>query len=210
MSVSSFAARLQLPGQTRLPINVVVDISDEQITLASGDHNLGEWPLEEVVGEVRSDGIYLKLGGEEIVLSLPDSDLFADALGIGGQIVTDPMGGNGEDGVLRSESNGSSKRMGLSSRLESISPEEQYDDLRRRISKLATTLADDSVSPPEWFGRWLRFLKEINLRHGQGAIPTTVFYRLNTELLELVPVPAREVPRPQPQPVAAGAPTARM
>ena len=56
------------------------------------------------------------------------------------------------------------------------------------------------MSPADAFARWLKLLKEINRRHGQGSLPLDQFYRLNTELLDLIP-------EPEPAPTVAPAPT---
>ena len=207
--MSSFDARLLLPGQTRLPVSVVIDITDEMMTIASGDHHLGEWPLEAVDVDVRSDGFYLTLDREEVVLNVADANGFAGALGIRPRTpppgVADTNGGaNGQGRVTRDEHNGSAGRKGIVGRLDGINPEEQFEDVKQRISALEQALTDSSISPPEVFRRWLRLLKEINLRHGQGAMPTPIFNRLNTELLELIPVPPRE-PRPESHPVQVDA-----
>ena len=41
----------------------------------------------------------------------------------------------------------------------------------------------------------VRLLKEINRRLGEGSLPTSLFYQLNTHLLELMPEPARRPDR---------------
>jgi len=61
--------------------------------------------------------------------------------------------------------------------------------MTRRISDIAKALTSDSVSPAAAFAQWLTLLKEINRRHGQGSMPTDLYYRLNTQLLDLIPVP---------------------
>jgi hypothetical protein len=66
-----------------------------------------------------------------------------------------------------------------------------------RISDIAKALTSDSVSPAAAFAQWLKLLKEINRRHGQGSMPTDLYYRLNTQILDLIPDPA-PVPAPKP------------
>ena len=183
----SFDARLRFPGQTRLPINVMVDIVDQQIRFISGGQVLGEWSLEGVEVKPKSDGFHLTLDQEEVILSVTDADRFAGELGVGGPAPTPSRRNAGGDGY--------SGRKGLSSRLRGVDPEEQFDDVKRRIEILALALTNDAVSPEDAFGRWLRLLKEINRRHGQGAMPTPLFYRLNTELLDLIPAPATTPPQ---------------
>lgn len=200
----SFDARLRVPGRARLPLNVTVEVADEMIRFTSGAKSLGEWPQAGVEVEVQPDGFHLTIDNEEIVLTVTDPSGFARALGVSvgrprkpaGEIVANP----GAVPVL-GEQNGQANSNGLSGRLESISPEEKFADVIGRISELKAALTDDAIPPQDVFGKWLRLLKEVNLRHGQGAMPTPLFYRLNTELLDLIPAPPRA---PRRQPVAMG------
>lgn len=191
-----------MPGQTRLPLNVVVDISEDRIAITRGDKSLGDWPLGEVEIDVRHDGFHFKLEEEEIILSVSESDRFAGALGIARRTRAHAGTLTGE-GEPPPQQNGSTPANGIAERLLKVDPEEQFADVRRRIEELAGDLTDDSVSPSDVFGRWLRLLREINVRHGQGAMPTPLFYRLNTELLDLIPAPPK-TKQHQPQAVGVG------
>ena len=169
--MTSFDARLRVPGHARLPVNVVVDIAEESLTVSTSDRQLGEWPLSALEISSQTDGFHMRLDGQEVVLSVADSARFALELGSAGQ--HRPMAS------------------GIARRLAGITPDEQFEDLTRRISDVARALKDDSISPDRAFGQWLRLLKDINVHHGQGSMPTTLFYRLNTQLLDLIPVPSR-------------------
>lgn len=188
----SFDARLHLPGRTRLPLNVVVDVSDERLVINSGRENLGEWALDGLVMDARPDGFHLTLDQEELILAVSDAAGFAELLGR--QHIGDDNGGKPAVDSPRPEPTDNGKGTGISGRLNDL--EERYEDVKLRITMLASALTDESVSVEDFFGRWLRLLKEINRRHGQGAIPSRVFYELNTELLDLMPAPAN-VPPPQ-------------
>lgn len=194
--MSSFDARVHLPGQTRLPVNLVVDISGDRIKFVKDGKPLGDWSLDEVGFELRPDAIYLKIDDEEIAIKVADVTGFAGAMNtrvkpavseVSAPPTTPPVADHvpGQD---------------LASRLRAIDPETHFEEIKLRIDELANDLADQSVSPPEVFGRWLRLLKEINVRHGQGAMPTPLFYRLNTRLLDLIPAPRRD-----PNPALQGA-----
>lgn len=186
----SFDARLHLPGRTRLPLNVVVDVSDERMIINSGREHLGEWALDGLLMDSRPDGFHLTLDQEEIILAVSDSAGFAELLA--SQHIGDDNGGKPVVDSPRGEHNDNGKGKGISGRLNDL--EERYEDVKLRISMLAGALTDESVSVEDFFGRWLRLLKEINRRHGQGAIPSRVFYELNTELLDLMPAPATTPP----------------
>jgi hypothetical protein len=170
IQMSSFDARLRVPGHNKLPVNVVVDIADEVLSVSTGQRKLGDWPLDSLKFSSRSDGFHVKLDDQEIVLSVDDSARFALELGTAGLHRT---------------------RTGISRRLSGITPDEQFEDLKRRIDEVAEAIESESVSPERAFGQWLRLLKDINVHHGQGSMPTPLFYRLNTRLLDLIPVPPR-------------------
>lgn len=191
----SFDARLHLPGRSRLPLTVVVDVTDEQIVITSGREEIGAWALDGISMDSRPDGFHLTLDQEEIILTVADPAGFARQLERGQQAGGEYTGREVADSPP-SEHGGNGKRRGISGRLDDVDPEERYEDVKLRISMLARAVTDESVSPEEFFGRWLRLLKEINRRHGQSAIPSRIFYELNTELLDLMPEPA-STPPPQ-------------
>lgn len=177
----SFDARLRLPGQTKIPVSVVVDISYERLKFTSGDKSLGDWPLDDVSVVSLPDGFHLKLEDEEIVLTVSDPNTFF------GYFQDRRKQGAVETGVRAM-----SKEATISNRLKPMDPEEQYTDLRSAIDKLAAALVEDKIPPAQVFATWLRLLKELNRRHGHGQMPTPLFYRLNTELLDMLPTSERE------------------
>ena len=168
--MSSFDARLRVPGHDKLPVNVVVDIADEMLSVSTGQGKIGDWPLSTLQFSSRSDGFHVKLDDQEIVLGVDDSARFALELGTAGLHRT---------------------RTGIARRLSGITPDEQFEDLTSRIDEVAEAIEDETVSPERAFGQWLRLLKDINVHHGQGSMPTPLFYRLNTRMLDLIPVPPR-------------------
>lgn len=202
--MSHFDARIRLPGQTRLPVSITVDVSDDRIKFIKDGRQLGDWSLDEIEVDVRPDAIYLEVDQEEIVLSVADADRFAGALMARRPpaATSPPPGDSGPGGPTAPVTDGHTGN-GLAGRLRRIDPEARFEEIRNRIVELAGDMADESVSPRDVFGRWLRLLKELNVRHGQGAIPAPIFHRLNTELLDLMPVPTRE-PKPELQEVGPG------
>lgn len=193
--MSHFDARIRLPGQTRLPVNVVVNISEDRIKFIKDDVALGDWPLEDVDVDIRKDAVYLTIDHEEVALSVADPTGFVTAMGAGLTATTPP--------APEKTSEETPPEDGLANRLRTIEPEARSRDIRNRIDELAKDLNDQSVSPQDVFRRWLRLLKELNVRHGQGAMPTPLFHRLNTELLDLIPVPKSE-PNPELRNVGTG------
>ncbi len=83
--MSTFTARLRLPGRTKLPLSVEVDIQHERMTLTSGDRTVGVWPLADLEVVSQSDGFHIRLDGDEVVLNVAEPKRFAAALGINEQ-----------------------------------------------------------------------------------------------------------------------------
>lgn len=184
--MASFEARLRVPGKARLPIVVLVEVTKDEILFTSGGNSLAVWSLSRTRVEVQSDGFHLTLDSKEIVLTVAEPARFASALGLGNGPGRSTSSSGGI-AVLSERKVASSND--LSIRLEGISPEEKFAGVIERVDELRAALIDSAVPPEDFFARWLSLLKEINRRHGQGAMPTPLFYRLNTELLELLPAP---------------------
>ncbi|MGH8914404.1 MAG: hypothetical protein ACRDZM_07810 [Acidimicrobiia bacterium] len=146
-------------------MGVEVDIFHERMKVTAGSRMVADWPLEKLEVSSLSDGFYIKVDGEELVLNVSDSARFATELGLTGN--------------SRSPSAPAAARPG--------NQDAELEDLQRRIADVARSLTSDSVAPAVAFAEWLRLLKEINRRHGQGSMSTPLFFRLNTELLDLIP-----------------------
>lgn len=178
-------------------MGVEVDISNERMSLTTGTRKVADWPLDGLDVVVLSDGFHVTVDDEEIVLNVTDSARFATELGVGkgrptrlAGVAADRRphhGASAGNGVLDI----SRKTDGeVVSPLSETTPEgDQALVMQRRIADVAKALDSRTVSPAEAFARWLSLLKEINRRHGQGSMPTDVYYRLNTHLLELIPEP---------------------
>jgi len=169
--MSTYTARLHLPGRAKLPLGIEIDIQHERMTLTSGDRTVAVLRLEDLDVISMHDGFHMTVDGEDVVLIVSESSRFASALGIKEHrrlAVVKP-----KQPVVKTTSN-----------------EEQLPDLERRIIEIREALRSDAVTPAAAFGKWLSLLKEINRRHGQGSMPAGMFHRLNTELLDLIPEPA--------------------
>ena len=174
--MSSFNARLRVPG-TRLPLGVEVDILHERMTLTSRDRTVANWPLDKLDVVVRADGFHITVDGEEMILYVTDSKAFAAELGVGRSPARPVATGQGQ----------ASSSVRPTTVAGPNDPE--LEDLRRRISDFARDLAADAVPPEEILAHWLRLLKEINRRLGEGSLPTSLYHQLNTHLLALMPEP---------------------
>ncbi len=176
--MSSFDARLRIPGQTRLPVGVVVDISDEGLCLMSGERTIAEWPLEELVARAEDGEFYIKVDGEEMILKVDDASRFALELGVADAQPAASPASNGVAAATGSTLN------------RSAIEEERFEELKSKVKEVEEGLNAEGVDPSLAFRRWLRMLKDINRRHGQGSLTTHQFYLLNSQLLELIPEPA--------------------
>jgi hypothetical protein len=194
--MSSFDARLRLPGNTRLPLAVEVDISQERMRLTSGEETVADWPLEGLEIVARSDGFHITTDEEKVVLSVGESSRFAKELGLPPKPVrrpsvakadrgsptelpaVDTIPGGAEDGTAKHRASPVTDltKDGL-----------RFPEVSGRIDEVATALTSNSLSPAEAFARWLGLLKEINRDLGQGSMPPDVFCVLNTRLLDLIP-----------------------
>ncbi|MFZ0626544.1 MAG: hypothetical protein WAN34_08610 [Acidimicrobiia bacterium] len=180
--MSSYNARLRLPGESRLPLGVAVDITNERITLSAGNRTVADWALGEVDFASMPDGFHIKVDGEEVVLNVSEATQFADEL----------------DAATRRHGRASAIADGLGSKPVPSSngahtskslPNDPVEALRSRIDEVSVALTSNTAPPAVVFTDWLRLLKEINRRHGQGSMPSDVFFELNTQLLDLIPEP---------------------
>lgn len=203
--MSSFNARLRLPGRTKLPLGVEVDIRHERMILTAGERTVATWPLDEIIITPRSDGFHIKVDGDEVVLHVSDSTRFAAELGIGKQSEKRLalVGADQPKHIDLSAKNGHENNLPHVNEeifaprpSTETTPKEAAENMQRRISDIAEALISDAVSPADAFAQWLALLKEINRRHGQGSMPTAQYYLLNTQLLDLIPEPAPAAQHP--------------
>ena len=194
--MSSFDGRLRLPGQAKLPLAVEIDVSQERMRLTAGEETVADWPLERLEVDARPDGFHITVDDEQVVLSVTDAPKFAKELNLPSRPPSRPVAPKanrkpptevptpaaGPDG----DEDGTGKHA-ASPVSESPADVDPFDEMRGRVDEVANSLTSDSLSPAEAFARWLGLLKEINDEHGQGSMPSDVFYELNTRLLDLIP-----------------------
>lgn len=75
--MGSFDARLRVIGETGFPLPVVVDLTDEQLTVSTDAGPLADWRMSEIDIIARADGFYIEVEGEEVLLNVTDSSRFA-------------------------------------------------------------------------------------------------------------------------------------
>ena len=79
--MGSFDARLHLIGHTRVPLPVVVDLTEERLIVTAGAGHLADWLREDIDITTRNDGFHIRAEGEEVVLNVTEADRFAIELG---------------------------------------------------------------------------------------------------------------------------------
>lgn len=179
--MTSFDGRLKVPGQSRLPMGVVVDVSDERMKLVMGDRLLGDWSLGDVTVAAAADGFHLEMDGESAVLSVADPDLFATQLGISGYEHSRPK----QDSVSTSRQ-AQAGAVTVADRLAKVVQPTGYEDLEARLEAIERALRSNEVSPQRAFGHWLELLHELSDRHAAGTIPCNIFDTLNAKMLGMM------------------------
>lgn len=80
--MSSFSARLQMTGQSRILLGVLVDVTDESVTATFANNEVARWSLDQVEIRHLPDGFHISRAGEEAVLGVTEPGRFASALRI--------------------------------------------------------------------------------------------------------------------------------
>jgi len=80
--MATYDARLRLDWTNEPPISVLIDVTDERITLKSGDNDIADWALSEIRISPMPDGFHIRAEGEEVVLDVTDDARFALDLGL--------------------------------------------------------------------------------------------------------------------------------
>jgi hypothetical protein len=80
--MAAYDAQLRLDWTNEPPINVMIDITDERITLKSGDIEVADWALDEIRVSPMPDGFHIRAEGEEVILDVTDDARFALDLGL--------------------------------------------------------------------------------------------------------------------------------
>lgn len=81
---SSFSARFQISGESRILLGVLVDVDAESITVTSANREIVRWSLDEIEVSHLPDGFHIRGANEEGVLSVTEPTGFASAVGVAG------------------------------------------------------------------------------------------------------------------------------
>jgi hypothetical protein len=80
--MAAYDAQLRLSGTDDAPISVVIDLTDERLTMMAGEIEVGDWAREQVRVSAMPDGFHVRAEGEEIILDVTDDARFALDLGL--------------------------------------------------------------------------------------------------------------------------------
>ena len=80
--MGTFEGSLKLPGEVGPGLRVVIDLSDDVISLRAGAGDIGSWRREQVRINALDDGFHLRAEGEEVILDVTDDARFALACGL--------------------------------------------------------------------------------------------------------------------------------
>ncbi len=77
-----FQGSLYMPRNPENRVHVEVDLTEERCKLVSGDVQLADWTVDEMVVNAQPDGFHIRAEGEEIILELDRDAEFALAMGL--------------------------------------------------------------------------------------------------------------------------------
>lgn len=77
-----YDARLHIEGEDSPPLAVVVDLTDDRLTMSIGEQEVADWSREEMRISAMPDGFHIRAEGEAIILDVTDDARFAIDLGL--------------------------------------------------------------------------------------------------------------------------------
>jgi len=80
--MTAYDARLRLSWTEDEPIQVLIDLTEDRITMRSGDIEVADWALDEIRVAAQLDGFHIRAEGEELVLHVTEDARFALDLGL--------------------------------------------------------------------------------------------------------------------------------
>jgi hypothetical protein len=80
--MSVYDARLKIEGEDAGRTPVVIDLTDNRLTMSIGNQAVADWGREEMRVQAMPDGFHIRAEGEAIVLDVTDDARFALELGL--------------------------------------------------------------------------------------------------------------------------------
>jgi hypothetical protein len=80
--MTAYDAQLQIEGESTSPVPVVVDLTDERLTMSIGQEEVADWARTDMRIQALPDGFHIRAEGESVVLDVTDEAEFAVELGL--------------------------------------------------------------------------------------------------------------------------------
>jgi hypothetical protein len=80
--MAAYDAQLRLSWTDDEPIHVLIDLTDDRLTMRSGDVEVADWQRDQIRVSPHLDGFHIRAEGEEIILDVTDDAQFALDLGL--------------------------------------------------------------------------------------------------------------------------------
>ncbi|MGH8872704.1 MAG: hypothetical protein ACRDWS_12070 [Acidimicrobiia bacterium] len=80
--MTAYDARLRMERTDEAPISVLIDLTDDRLTMRSGEIEVADWARDEIRVSALPDGFHVRAEGEEIILDVAEDARFALDLGL--------------------------------------------------------------------------------------------------------------------------------
>jgi len=80
--MTAYDARLRIDRTEGAPISVLIDLTDDRLTMTSGEIEVADWARAEIRVSALPDGFHVRAEGEEIILDVAEDARFALDLGL--------------------------------------------------------------------------------------------------------------------------------
>lgn len=80
--MTSYEAQLQIEGEDTQPLPVVVDLTNDRLTMTIGSQEVAAWERDQMRIAAMPDGFHIRAEGEAIILDVGDDAKFALELGL--------------------------------------------------------------------------------------------------------------------------------
>lgn len=80
--MTAYEAQLQIEGDDTQPLPVLVDLTDNKLTMTIGSQEVAAWNRDQMRIAAMPDGFHIRAEGEAIILDVSDDAKFALELGL--------------------------------------------------------------------------------------------------------------------------------
>jgi len=77
-----YDARLRIEGEATPPMRVLVDLTNDRLTMTIGEEEVADWERNEMRVSALPDGFHIRAEGEAVILDVEDDAHFALDLGL--------------------------------------------------------------------------------------------------------------------------------